>query len=485
MLHVIPKWRFGLTLFFLAISCATFKASAQTYLGAGIHISPTVQFLVTQSRYVKIVPKHGVGYAISGRKEYAFRKKIKTYGELLISSRTLKFYQVQYSNDSVNIWSDWHDTHTGFFTLNAEVGGIYKINQFGLSLGLNVGFMPELTHGGSYSVRFDIDPDRKTTSSFRMQLNLGVEREFWLTNHLKGKARVFMGLSPQDVVNGYTRISTETGTKINKFHMNNSILGFSLYSNMKKQTQRRAIKPATTLEEKYFAERSQNQFSIELLFFKPPATVYHVPIIDQFKLSGQNVLAGRQLNLVHTRNFIHNPLWGIRSHIGIGQSAVRFEFNADSLFTSDNQPMTLNTKPSTPLFIEAASGITRSFVQRKFILKQSLLGTLAYFTPEKPAYLGVPLASNLQDLPPFTNAILEGSIDDSNGRSRIVPGFELRSDICFEFRNHHSLSVGLVINKSYGVVRHGTYKINGKNSLYYGALLQNHGKIGISMAYGF
>jgi hypothetical protein len=481
----IPKWLFGATLFTLSSFCFKVNLNAQSYIGFGGHISPKVQMLDVQNRYVKVVPLNGIGWTLSGRKEFTFKERVKGYGELLISSRTLKYYQVHYTNDSINIWTDWNNAHTGFFTLNTELGAIYKVKGIGLSLGINIGLMPELDFGGNYSFRFDVVDDRETTGQLRTQLNLGIERELSLTNRLDGKARLFIGLSPQNVINGYTRTSTPTGDRFDKFHLNNSIIGFSLYSKIKRHKQGRVARAASPAAEAYFGNLRKHQFSIEFMLFKPPTTVYHVPIVDEFQLSGQDVLVGRQLNLVYIRNLLKYPLWEIRSQLGVGHSAVSFEFKSDSLFASDNRPMALNTGLSAPLFIEAATGIIRSFVKGRWVLKQSLLGTLAYFPPEEPSYLGVPLASRWPEFPPFTDAILEGSIDDANGRSSFVPGFEIRSDISFKIRNRHRFSLGLVINKSYGVIRNGLYKVVGNSGVYYGSVLQNHGKIGINLAYGF
>jgi hypothetical protein len=486
-LNSIPQWLFGATGLMLCSLFYNSNINAQNYIGIGSLISPKVQTMEVRNRYVQVVPLNGIGWSFSGRREFEIKRKLKSYCEVLISSRTLKYYQVHYTNDSINIWTDWNNKHTGFFTLNTELGAVYKTNNIGLSLGISVGLMPELDFGGNYSYRFDLVGDREKTSQFRAQLNLGIERELSFTKQLNGKARLFIGISPQDVVNGYTRTSTTTGEKFGTFQMNNSILGFTLYSNIKKHKEVRVVRAASRpAEEVYYGNLRKHQFSVEFILFKPPTTVYHVPFIDEFRLSGQdNLFVGKQLNLLYTRNLLKKPQWSIRSHLGIGHSAVSFQFQTDSSFTRDNRPMALNNGPSAPVFLEVATGITRSFVKKRWVIKQSLLGTLAYFPPEDPVYLGVPLASRWPAFPPFTDAILEGSIDDANGRSSFTPGFELRSDISFNLRNRHRFSIGLVINKSYGVIRNGNYKVTGNNGVYYGSLLQNHGKFGFNLAYNF
>ena len=472
---------------------------AQSFLGAGIHLTPPVNLDYTGNANVNVKPRPGLAWSLSYKKEWAYRANKKWYWETGLTTQGLRYYQVNYHGDSLSIWGDWVNAHLGFPSILFGGGHALKIGNSNseLSIGAEASLLLEQTLDGISSRFFGISnglrEDRTGTDPLFLRLNLAYNNEFRIFK-TAGQLQVYTKLSFQTLTKGRQYIyDEEKGTyQEGRYSVNNSELGIKFFAclNSKKVQSSRAGKtgaenPALLLSDK----KTRLRFSMNSQFSSPPQTVYHIPQVDSFSVYGRKFLLSKaQIGLTAEFPFRKHGLWATVIGLGIGNRGATMRFMSDGRFPSDNNPVNFEQHISIGYYLISNIGISRRHTLGRRTMSHTLSASVVLPSEKEYAYLGVPLNfnNNGNQLPPYENAILEGWIDYNLGRAPILFGIEYNPEIVFKFRYRTFMALGLVANYSgREVIAHGTFEVTNQKTTYYGAMLQRFSKLGVTLRVGF
>jgi len=478
----------------LIIFCTlTAAASAQNYIGVGLHLTPPVRFDFTRSQNVTVKPRAGIGGSLTYKREWALKKNGSWYAEAGLALQGLRYYQVSYTGDSTTIWSDWTTQHAGFPSILAGAGRSWAIknakNKVSVGGELLLLIAQDLDSVYSYDFSLLNQPDGDAVFPVFPRLNVGYTRELTFFRRISGQLQFYAALSFQDITKGKQYIlDRETNmSKVGRYRVNNSAFGVKLFTSLNKKENKKRTDVAS-IENLVLAtsERKRKlRISLNSQLFRAPTTVYHIPQVDSFSVSGRQIMLP-QIGLMAEIPHQKNDLWSTVIGLGLGKRAATLVFKADKDFPATNQAINFEQSVDIGHYAIANVGLSRKHALKSTVLSHTLTTSAVVPLEKEYAYLGVPLVVNSNQPIPFEEAILEGCIDYANGRGKVLLGIEYNPEVIFNLRAPVFVALGLVVNYSFGgVVAHGTFEVANDHTTYYGAALQKFSKLGISVRVGF
>ncbi len=466
---------------------------AQSYLGVGFHLTPPVAIEYSRNPYVIAKPQLGFGGSITYKKEWSYRPNKKWYAEAGLTLQGLRYYQVDYHGDSITIWTDWYNQHTGFPSILLGAGHSFRNEKSKdeFLLGLEASFLITQDLGEIYSYTFGIinHPVQDAVFPLFLRLNIGYSHAFHFFRSGSGQLQLYTSLSAQKLTKGtqYIRNIADGSYLEGRYHVNNSELGIKVFACLNKKT--RAIQRSTTTAEKaIFAQaerKTKYRVSLVNQLYVPPRTIYHIPKVDSFSIKGRGFIIASQFGVIVGFPHRKNDLWSTVAGLGIGKRVATLVFKSDGRFPSDNLPVENETHILIGHYAIASLGLSRRYTTAHLVMAHSLFATVVLPLEKEYAYLGVPLHSSGIQAPPFDDPVLEGRVDYKYGREPILFGIEYNPEIFFSIRPPFFVALGLVANYSRGVIAQGKFEVSNSRTTYYGALLQNFSKLGVSIRIGF
>lgn len=484
------KWMVCLVTAYLPITFIT----AQDYIGMGLHLTPPIRFDYTNTTHLKIRPLPGIGGSLTYRRELGFRKQSAWYVQVGLTLQGLRYYQLNYINDSATIWSDYINNHTGFPSLLAGAGRSWNFgrnNNNQISAGGELLFLitQDLDEIGSYNFGIINHPINDAVGPFFIRLNLGYSKGFSLFRLIPAQLQIYTALGLQNITKGtqYVR-DLETGRIIEgRYYVNNSELGIKLYSSLNWRAYQKTPKQVSVENAILAQEERQRRFRISLngQFCRVPRTVYHIPQVDSFSVGSRPIMLP-QLGVVVEIPNKRNDLWSTVVGVSVGRRDVTLEFNADGNFPSHNQPVQNEQSLSVGHHVILNVGLARRHSLKGKVISHTLTASAVVPIEQESLYFGVPLTNFSQTPPPFTDAILEGTIIQDNYQERVLFGIEYNPEFMLDLPGPLFMGLGLVANYSFGgVIAGGEFKVSNEHTTYHGAVLQKFGKLGVSMRIGF
>ena len=466
--------------------------NGQNYLGIGLHLTPPVYLENVKNPYVIAKPQLGFAGSISFKKEWAYSKNKNWYAETGLTTQGLRYYQINYFGDEETIWSDFVNRHIGYPSILFGFGQSLKVfkSKGQLSLGLEGTLLiaQDLEEIVSASYGISNNPEEHVTFPAFLRLNIAYRHDWQIYKNLLGHIQLYAALSPQKITKGRQYIrNLHTGgpptTIEGTYHVNNSELGLKFFANLSKKQAKPVLKgsstPGMTLTEK----KVRYRFSINSQYFRPDPAIYHIPKIDSFSLKSREI-AIPQIGISLEVPFRKQSLWSSIMHLGIGYRAATLVFKSVSNFASDGLPVAREIGADMGLYGICNLGISRRHLLKRQTLSQSLTCSVVIPLSKEKEYLGIQRGGADFEFPPFTDPILEGWVDYKYGREPLLFGVEYNPEIFFNLKNNFFLALGLVGNFSYGVISHGRFEVSNNTSTYYGAMIQNFSKLGISIRIG-
>nr|MCU0348297.1 hypothetical protein [Saprospiraceae bacterium] len=86
---------------------------------------------------------------------------------------------------------------------------------------------------------------------------------------------------------------------------------------------------------------------------------------------------------------------------------------------------------------------------------------------------------------PGSHRILEGDFQDSYGHNKLLLGVEYSPQLLLHTHKRVYFSLGMVFNYTRGNLAVGRATVNNGRTTYYGGMIQNFSKIGITASMGF
>jgi hypothetical protein len=483
----LPFW-----LILLGIASLQQPLKAQKYFGLGFHLTPPVFLEHTKNPYVVVKPQIGLACSITFKKEWTSSKKQHWYAETGLTTQGLRYYQTEYHNDSLAIWTDFPNPHVGFPSILFGIGQSLEVfkSKGRLSLGIEGSLCIVQDMGELSSATFGITntPTVDITFPAYLRLNIGYQHDLQIYKKLMGHLQVYVALSPQKITNGRQYIrNLHTGgpptTIEGTYHVNNSELGLKFFANLSKKQAKPVLKGSSTPRMTLTEKKVRYRISINSQYFRPAPAIYHIPQIDSFSVKSREI-AIPQIGISLEIPFRNHNLWSSMVHLGIGYRASTLVFKSVSNFASDGLPVARETSNDMGLYGIFNLGISRRHLLKRQTLSQSLTCSIVIPLSKEKVYLGIPRSGSDFEFPPYTDPILEGWIDYKYGREPLLFGVEYNPEIFFNLKNNFFLALGLVGNFSYGVISHGRFEVSNNTSTYYGAMIQNFSKLGISLRLG-
>lgn len=468
--------------------------SAQTYIGVGLHLTPPVEFSSKGHPYLMLQPRAGIGYSFTLKKEWAHRKRNQWYAETGLTTQGLRYYQNNLIGDSVTIWSDFNINFIAYPAV--LLGGGYQFGigkkEDAIALGLEGSFQVTQVVGGAVNSAFSIEhhPLNDAVFPLFLRLNLAYKHPFYWGNYFGGHFQFYTLLSAQKVTQGSTAMANliTGGFEAGRYTINNSELGVKMFIGLKAPDKKRGLAVAAKRAERLVVAKedpTRMRLSAYGQFFRLPETVFHVPqVTDSFTLTsaGRNMTAqgGVQIEIP----FRKDPRWAFIMGLGLGQRGSSMRFLSDGRFPLDGQPVGREYNiHGYGLYGSLNAGISRR--RRLFRIPCAHTFSLSFTAPLQREFriIQVPLTSNGTDFP-VVNPILDGRIDAGLGRASLMMGFEYNPEIILPVDKDFFVALGVVFNWTRGVMAQGAYTVSNQHTTYYGAMLQEFGKIGVTARFG-
>lgn len=478
----------------LLVSGATADLSAQFYVGAGFHLTPPIHLDHSRTPYAVVLPRPGIGGSISFQKEWGLKRDRKWYLESGITLQGLRYRKIDYYGDSVAIWSDFVNQHTGFPCLLAGVGYSFPVGKSKgrLSIGGDVSLLFSQDLGGIFSYSFGIvnDPLRDAVFPVFARLNLAYGHDFNLFRTVSAHWKLYTNISFQNITKGglYIRNKPTGLYREGGYRVNNSELGIKVFASLSREVDKKRTK-ATTDGNNAVGESKKKQkviISLNGQLFTGNNIQYYIPQIDSFSISNRPILL-RQIGMTAELPLGKGNLWSGVFGLGIGERSGTLEFRSDGNFPSHKQPINFGQSIDIGHYGILNVGLSRKHDVRRLQLLHTLTACVVMPLEKELTYLGIPLFVDNNQPYPYENAILEGWFDYTNGREKVVWGVEYNPELIFNFRAPFFIGLGLIANHSFGgrAIAHGTYKVYNEYTTYYGAALQRFSKLGVSFRVGF
>lgn len=226
---------YALYIVILLACCHPSTISCQNYLGFGVHLTPPIYLEYPDNAYVNTRAQPGIAGSLSFKKEWAQKKGHKWYAETGLTLQSIRYHQTDYTNDSINIWTDFPNQHIGFPSILLGGGRAFRIGKSNseISMGLEASFLivQDLDEISSYRFGILHDPVKDATLPLYLRLNLAYNDNLRLSKSLAGQLQCYTNLSVQPVTKGaqFIRNPTDANYLSGRYHLNNSELGIKFF----------------------------------------------------------------------------------------------------------------------------------------------------------------------------------------------------------------------------------------------------------------
>ncbi len=113
--------------FMFALSFGRNEATAQNYLGFGLHFPSPISIDNCCNSYVNVTPLLTPAVSLTFKKKWKTEKGREWYNEVGITSSGLGYYWVTYLDNTSPIWVDNRTRHIGFPSLLIGGGRIWPL----------------------------------------------------------------------------------------------------------------------------------------------------------------------------------------------------------------------------------------------------------------------------------------------------------------------------------------------------------------------
>jgi hypothetical protein len=292
-------------------------------------------------------------------------------------------------------------------------------------------------------------------------------------------------LSAQNISKGdqYIRNKVDGSYQWGRYRTNNSELGMRLFVSLKRGAPIKG-RPANTTQNTLMVLKEKKvkyRISIGGQVYEQKRPQYIIPQVDSFSVKGRKTLLTGQIGLEAEIQFRKNNLWGTVAGIGYGSILGTLIFKSDQDFPSNKVPINYEHDFLFGHYGSVNLGLSRRFAIGKAEFAHRLSATGILLLPSENVYMGVPLETDSAPFPPFINPVLEGKVT-YNGT--FLVGGEYNPEVYFKLKKQYFLALGLVINYTYDVAAYGEFIVTNKHTTYYGSIVQEFSKIGISARFG-
>ncbi len=478
-------------LLLLAFASMPHALGGQNYLGIGFHLTPPVFLENTMNPYVVAKPKPGFAGSITFKKEWSYTAHKKWYAEAGLTTQGLRYYQINYFGDKETIWSDFINQHIGYPSILFGFGQSFEVlkRKGQLSLGLEgtILIAQDLQEIVSASYSIFNEPEKHAIFPAFFRLNVGYSHHWQMYKNLSGHIQLYAALSPQKITKGsqFIRNVVDGGPAVEgTYHVNNSELGIKFFTSLSKKQAKPRFQESNSPKIVSKPIKTKYRVSVTSHYFRPSPAIYHIPQIDSFSVKSREI-ALPQIGISLELPFRNHSLWSNIVHFGVGYRAATLVFKSVSGFASDGLPVAREIAfNDLGIYGICNFGISRRHLLKRQTLSQSLTFSMVIPLHKENTYLGIPQSGSGFQFPPYTDPILEGSVDYNYGRNAVLFGFEYNPEIIFKVGNVIYGAIGLVGNYSFGVISQGRFEVSNNTSTYHGAIIQNFSKIGISLRIG-
>lgn len=453
-----------------------------------------VNFQHTKNPYVSVTPVPAIAASVTYKKEWQNKKGVGWYIESGLTTQGLNYYQVDYTGDSLTIWTNFYKPHNGFPSVLFGSGlsrNIGKRHLSSISAGVEGSYLltQSLFMHGSNSFGLLNDPSKHATAPLFLRLNIAYNRRFKCFKSLPFEAHFYTNLSFQKLTKGAQIIrNPQSGEyREGEYYVNNSELGLKIFAYLNKRVAiSKSIVPKSVVPGTN-EWRSTFRISVTSQLYVPTKTIFYIPQIDSFSVQARkNFLLSPQIGINMEIPIAKNNRWYALAGLGLGYRYSTMRFKSTGQFSADGRPVNLSNDITYGHYVIANIGISRNVVFRNTMITNALSATFTVPTEKEYGYLGIPLMSEIGEFPPYKNPILEGAIDYKYGRSTVLVGVEYNPEFNFHILKSGFMAVGLVFNLSRGVMAQGLFTVSNDDSKYYGALIQHFSKkIGLSVRIGW
>lgn len=460
-------------------------AYSQVYGNFGIHYSPPVKLDYCCNERTKIDPRIVPSYTLSASYFWKNRNKKDWYAEFGMTTIGLSIGVENYFNDSTNAWINYKVKHIGFPSLMFGVGRAINIGKSESSnskiwLGLESSFriQHDLQHIKTYSFTLGQSLDDFTFPLF-IRLNLGLERNFRLLGRVPMKAKLFSKISPQDIARSPEYLVNPINGKVDtgKYTLNNSVIGFQLSIGLNNKSRPNPL----SREIRLHRESKLSYLSVETQFFRPEPTKYFVPLVDSFSLEGVSLSLTNQWSVSADFSIkgIDESLY-FSTSLGLGVMRYTNHFTAIPEFTTLGRLIDSPNGGYLNIYSILGVGVKYEKPFKKIVFSNTISGVVVSPLAKEQEYITIH-ENPLQLHPPtLENALLAGTIDYEYGRDKFLFGVEYRPELLIPFRPNVAFGVGAVFNITSGVFAQGRVKVYNGRTTYYGGLIQEFSKVGLS-----
>lgn len=474
----------------IMLLCCNFLA-AQEYLGLGIHTAPPIRIDNCCNSYVEVKPILSPAYSFTFKKIWKNRKEKTWHYEIGITTIGLGVNVKNYFNDTISVWDEFKLTHFGFPSILFGVGRIYPIRTKGLNHDLSFGLE------GSYRLAHELQllnsenfslarANMDITFPFFLRFNGGYGVHIKFLRNIPFYLQAYVNASFQDIARSpqYLRDpSTGFINEAGKYKLNNSEIGLKLFANTDiNYNKHKWVKKEKTSRNK---ELVGYRISFEGQTYIPPTTKYFIPKVDSFSLNGVKITftyqAGIKTEILHPRN----PNWATIFGVGLGITYISNQFKAIPSFTRTGWDIDLARGTGIGIHLIPNLGLAYKHPIGNKHFQHSISATIVIPTTKESRQIFVYDGIDPTLPPHLWKNILLADVNHKYGRSSTLLGIEYQPEFLVHADERFFYGIGMVFNYSSGVIAQGRATVDNGRTQYYGGIIQNFSKIGLTLRIGW
>lgn len=486
------------SLVLIGFSCLTILLGrnslvAQEYFGLGLHFAPPIRIDNCCNAYVEVKPIIVPAYSFTFRKMWENKNEKEWFYELGITTMGLGVNMESYLNDTQSVWIEYNMTHTGFPSLLFGGGRVFSFRGkslgHDLSLGLEGSFRIAHELKGLRAKNFGLTRlNADITFPVFLRLNAGYGFHFKFLRNIPFYVQIYGNVSVQDIARGPQYLRDPSTGIINeegKYKLNNSEVGLKLFAN----TDINYNKHKWVKKEKLPKEKRNQplayRISVEGQTYKPPATKYYIPKIDSFSLTGLPITFTQQAGI--KTEFLHpgNTRWAAVLGVSFGITTISNHFKTTSSFTRLGWDINSTTGSPIGFHFIPNVGIAYNHSAGKKRIQHTVSSTLVVPLSKEDIINFIPDGMDPSLPPHLWPQILWAEINYKYGRSSTLFGVEYQPELLVHADERFFYGIGMVFNYTSGVIAQGRATVDNGRSQYYGGIIQNFSKIGVSLRLGW
>jgi hypothetical protein len=474
----------------LLVVCSR-EVLAQSQLGAGIHFAPPVTIDNHCNSYVIAKPILVPAYSFSYRRVMGEKKR--WYVEGGFTTMGMGVNVQNFYNDTLEIWGEYVYTHVGFSSVSLGGGVIFPLTRKlpfrDFTIGLGGSYRLEYSLGKLYSKNFGFNYSSKDAPfPLFLRFNLGYGIHETLFSRIPFYLQAYTNMSFQLIARSPQYIrdpSTGQAMEEGKYRLNNSEIGLKLFINTDiRLNERKQRLKGLKLREKR-TKPLVYRLSIEGQAYAPPATKYLIPRVDSFSLTGMRLTYANQVGIKLEVSNPKNYHWTLISGVNYGITTISTNFKASPFFTKTNGNIDYSGWSPISKYIMPNIGLAYIHPVGKKHMQHSASATLVV-PIEKEGKGTKVFDGTYPSLPPHLwPSILYTYVDYDYGRSSALLGLEYQTELLVNLDKRFFYGIGLVFNLSSGVIAQGRAIVDNGRTQYYGGIIQNFSKIGVTARIGW